>query len=70
MSASTITTPIENLVEHLCSRVIYSGLTSTVLEASSESLAAQAVNMLALHHQEADYRFNKKRCEWHVVAYH
>lgn len=64
------TTSVETLVDMHCSRLLFSGLHSTLLESPTEAAASQAVSILRANHHIADYRFNEKRSEWHVTVKH
>ena len=64
------TQPIEVLLENLCPRVLFGGITRTLLEAYSEEAAAQAISLLAARHITADYYSNPNRSEWYVTIYH
>lgn len=61
---------VDTLVDNLCSRVLFSGLTKTLLEASSEQAATEAVQNLRTNNHIAYYCFNKKHSTWHITVLH
>lgn len=61
---------VETLVDSLCTRVLYGGLHSTLLESPSEERASKAVKLLRDSNHNAYYRFHEKRGEWHVTIKH
>lgn len=61
---------VDTLVDNLCSRVLYSGLTKTLFEVPSEQAATQVVENLRTINHDANYCFNKKHSAWHVTVVH
>ena len=61
---------VETLVESYCSRVVFSGLHKTLLEAPDEQAATQAVINLRTGNHVADHRFDPKHGSWQVIIIH
>lgn len=66
-SMSSVETIIDS---NSCTRVIFGGLTKTLLEAPSEAAAALAVQQLRITEHQAKYYYSDKHNAWHVTVYH